>query len=59
MLLPDDGYFGGGDFEANESVGGIEIEKDFDVGGGSFQTFVGFSGGGGCAGGFDGDGAGS
>src|SRR6266481_1200791 len=40
-------------------MGGVEVEKDFDVGSGSFQAFVGFSAGGGCAGGFDRYGAGS
>ncbi len=59
MLFADDGYFGGGDFEAHEFVGGVEIEKDFEVGRGGFQGFVGFSAGGGSAGGFDGDGSGS
>ena len=40
-------------------VGGVEVEKDFEVGGGGFQDFVGFSAGGCCAGGLDGDRAGS
>jgi len=56
-LFTDDGYFGGGDFEADQFVGGVEVEKDFEVGGGGFQGFVGFSAGGGSAGGFDTDGA--
>ena len=56
-LFADDGYFGGGDFEADEFVAGVEIEMDFEVGGGGFQGFVGFSAGGGCASGFDSDGA--
>jgi hypothetical protein len=55
VLFTDDGYFGGGDFEADEFVGGVEVEKDFEVGGGGFQGFVGFSAGGGCASGLDGD----
>ena len=33
----------------------VEVEKDFEVGRGGFQGFVGFSTGGGCAGGFDRD----
>jgi hypothetical protein len=40
-------------------VAGIEVEKDFQVGGFGFQAFVGFSAGGGCADEFDGDCAGS
>ena len=58
-LFADDGYFGGGDFEADEFVAGVEVEVDFDVGGGGFQGFVGFSTGRRGAGGFDGDSAGS
>jgi hypothetical protein len=37
-LFADDGYFGGGDFEADELVAGVEVEKDFDVGGGGFPS---------------------
>jgi len=57
VLFADDGYFGGGDFETDEFVGGIEIEMDFEVGGGGFQGFVGFSAGSGRAREFDRDGA--
>ena len=57
-LFADDSYFGGGDFEADESVAGVEVEKNFEIGGVGFQAFVGFSARGGCAGGFDGDRAG-
>jgi hypothetical protein len=59
VLFADDGYFGGGDFEADEFVSGVEVEKNFDVEGGGLQGFVGFSAGGGCSRGFDGDCAGS
>jgi hypothetical protein len=31
-----DGHFGGGDFEADEFVGGVEVEKDLEVGSGGF-----------------------
>ena len=55
MLFADDGYFGGGDFETDEFVSGVEVEKDFEVGGVGFRGFVGFSAGGDCARGFDGD----
>jgi hypothetical protein len=49
VSFADDGYF-----EADVFVGGVEVEKDFEVGGGSLQGFAGFSAGCGCAGGFDG-----
>jgi hypothetical protein len=58
-LFADNGYFGRGYFQADELVAGIEVEKDFQVGGFGFQAFVGFSAGGGCADEFDGDCAGS
>jgi len=55
VLFPDDGYFGGGDFETDEFVSGVEVEKDFEVGGVGFRGFVGFSAGGGSSGGSDRD----
>ena len=58
-LLPDDGDFGGGNFEAHEAVTVVEEQKDFEVGGGDLEAFVGFSVGRGGAGGFNGDRAGS
>lgn len=58
-LFAEDGDFGGGDFEAVEAMIFVEIEEDFEVGGGGAEAFVGFAGDGGGAGGFDGDGAGS
>jgi hypothetical protein len=54
-LFADDGYLGGGDFEADEFMAGVEVEKDFEVRSGCFQGFVGLSAGGGGARGFDGD----
>ena len=47
VSFADDGYF-----EADEFMGGVEVEKDFEVGGRGLQGFVGFSAGGGRAGGF-------
>ena len=59
-LVADDGDFGGGDFEALEAVVFVEIEHDFEIGGGYAEAVVGFAvGGGDGAGGFDGDRAGS
>jgi hypothetical protein len=54
-LFADDGYFGGGDFEADEFVGGVEVHMDFEVGGGGVQARTGLSASCGCACGFDGD----
>jgi hypothetical protein len=53
VLFAGDGYLAEGDFEANEFVGGVEVETDFEVGGGGFESFVGSSTGGGCSRGFD------
>jgi len=50
-LFADDGYFGGGDFEVDKSVAGVEVQVDSDVGG--FKGFVGFSAGGSCSRGFE------
>ena len=36
MSFTKDGHFGGGDFEADEFVGGVEVEKDLEVGSGGF-----------------------
>ncbi len=58
VLIADDGDFGGGDFEAHEAVGGVEVKIDFEVGGGDAKAFVGFSVEGGRPSGFGGDGAG-
>jgi len=58
VLVADDGDFGGRDFEAHEAMGGVEIEIDFEVGGGDAKAFVGFAVDGGGAGSFGGDGAG-
>ena len=59
LSFADDGFFGGGGFEADELVGGVEAEKDFEVGGGGFESFAGFSASGGRATRFKTDGAGS
>jgi hypothetical protein len=57
-LFAHDGNFSGGDFEADEFVAGVQVEKDFEIGGGSFESLVGFPARGGCAGGFHRDRAG-
>src|SRR5207249_6587746 len=57
--LPIYGDFGGGDFQTHEAVIVVEKEKNFEVGRGDLETFIGFAIGRGGAGGFDGDGAGS
>jgi hypothetical protein len=35
---PYTGYFGGGDFEADEFAGGVEVEKDFHAEGDGLQA---------------------
>ena len=58
-LLARDDDFGGGDFQPDHAMVGVEIEDDCEVGGGDAKAVERFSVGGDRAGGLDGDGAGS
>src|SRR5579862_8485192 len=57
--VADDGYFGGGDFQAHEFVFCVEEQKNFEVARGDLEAFVGLALRRGGAGGFEGDVAGS
>src|ERR1700731_727553 len=54
-LLADDGNFGVRNFQAHEAVIAIEQEKNFEVGGGDFQAFIGLAVGTGGSGGLHGN----
>lgn len=56
-LLANDGGLRGWDFQAHQSMIGIEIEHDFEIAGGDLQAFKGFAFRADRAGPVDGDGA--